>query len=230
MAPRSSVGLVDPDALNETELRGEYARLSVQAREMEATLVERDLELVRHGAEVAAQEELNRLLRQELDAATKDLDFLESQFISMERRLTRDETRASAVASLADAQLIYEKLRKDGKPAIGTDVLDDAAGKIASAEDQMKRSNYAAAAYYANRASRLLNQTEERHNAFLAGGTARVVSVSSANLRLGPGPAFGVVGRLIYGTVLVEVESRDGWLLVKTRDGTRGWIHNTLVY
>jgi len=229
-APRSAGSHRDVDALDENGLRGEYDRLSARADELERADAARSLELAKSEADLESQRELNRLLRQELDATTKDLDFLESQFITLEHRLTREETRASAVASLADAQLLYEKFKKEGNDSTSADVIRDVERKLAAADDQMQRNNYAAAVYYANRATRLLNQTERQHNAFLSSGGARIVAVSSANLRQGPGAGFKVVAHLTYGTVLVEVAQKEDWLQVKTRDGTQGWIHHTLLY
>lgn len=61
-----------------------------------------------------------------------------------------------------------------------------------------------------------------------------IVRVQQANLRAGPGINYEIVAQAVYGVVFqfLEVEAGVGgnWLHVRHQDGTRGWIHEKLLW
>jgi len=229
LAPRGNAGEVDLKDADRQTLESEYLKLRERAHELEAKRVDTDLDLAKYNAEIEAQKELNRLLRRELEATTADLDYLESQFINRSDQSTREETRASAVAAIADVQLLYEKA--SGQNADSTaDILQEVERRLAAAEYQIQRRNYVAAVYYANRAMRILDESERRRRTVFTEGDTRIISVPTANLREGPGRGRRIIGRLGYGTLMVELAQKDEWLRVRTRDGAEGWVHASLVH
>jgi hypothetical protein len=223
MAPQSRAGDIDvADAPAASDTHADVADLSTQLAERERELVERSIELEN-------ERESNRILQAELDATMADLRYLESQFVTLEHQLTREESKASAVATLADAQVLYDRSRESGSKSLGEREWMEVDRRMSLAEDAMARAHYAAAAYHAHRAMRLLNRSELERSSFLSSGTARVVFVPVANIRKGPGEAFEVVTQLERSTVVVELEREGDWVKARMRSGDVGWIHTSLV-
>lgn len=221
--------VADLEAMDRKALEVECAKLHQQAGQLRAQLAARELDLAKSRAQLETESEMHRLLQAELEATTADLDYVESQFITLERGLKRNETRATAVAAIADAQLVQKRLRDDQPGVIPQPVWAEVDERMAAAEASIAEEHFTAAVYYAHRALRLMTRTERSRSAFFATGVARVVSVTSANLRAGPGPRHDVLGQLAYGTILVELTAVEDWRRVKTRDGAEGWIHHTLI-
>jgi uncharacterized protein YgiM (DUF1202 family) len=76
---------------------------------------------------------------------------------------------------------------------------------------------------------RILNQTERLNNIAFSDGTPRIVSVSKANVREGPGPKFDVIDKLTFGTVVVQLDVMNDWCKVRTQSGKSGWVHVSLI-
>jgi hypothetical protein len=205
-----------------TELAKENERLKGE-------LATQSLDLAKLQAEYQRQVELNRLLSEELEHLKTDLDQVEKQFVSFEQRLKLKETKASAVAAVAEAQLLFEKLQTDSPAELDSVMLAEVATKLKTSDEMIRKQNYAAAVYFSNRAMKILNQFERWQNVPLPEGDARAIAVSVANLRAGPGSQYDVVGKLTYGTIIVQLETREEWSMVRTESGKSGWIHNSLI-
>jgi hypothetical protein len=229
LAPQTQSGQFGSESMDRKTLQSEHTQLSEEAERLRAELEDRSVELARSGVELETQIELNRLLREELDATTQDLEYLETQFITFERELTASESKASAVAAMADVRVMREKILREHPNAIPADVLEEVDERLKAAEEKIALGQFAIAAYHARRGQRLLTHSERRHSAFLATGTPRFVSVTAANLRDAPDSGSTVIARVPYGTILVELERREAWLLVRTRDGGSGWIHSSVI-
>ena len=197
-------------------------RLRSSVRSLELDLAKRDAELEHARA-------VNEALREELTATRADLEMVERQFISIERRLTGDETKASAVSAIAEAQLLLERMSQDSTGLTDPQAMAEARAKLRSADELVTKGNYNAAAYYATRTLRILNRSERRLSASISEADAVVVQVKSANVREGPASTFRVVAQLPYGTVVVALEHRNEWFLVRMPGGRSGWIHGALV-
>ena len=169
---------------------------------------------------------MNEVLREELVATEQDLEQVERQFVSMERGLIRDETKASAVATIAEVRLLLDNLKGQDPRPIDDETLADVESKLATANTLTRKRNYPAAVYYADRARRVLNAGERRYE---AQGQHLMVSVSRANVRKGPGASFDVVATLEYGAVILCLDRTEDWCRVRTDTGEEGWIHNTLL-
>lgn len=165
--------------------------------------------------------EANRQTEEELHRTREILEYAERQFISLEQGLQKNETKASAVAALAEAQLSYEKALEEVPRARESTSVDEAMSKIRKADEMLARDRFAASVYFATRALRLL---ENRHSR----SSIRVVSAKLANLRIGPGLDYEVIEQLPIGTVLVQHDVSNSWIKVETRAGRRGWIHQSV--
>jgi uncharacterized protein YgiM (DUF1202 family) len=184
------------------------------------------LEITNLEAQRQALTELNRVLEEELSATESDLKQVERQFVSMERRLIRDESKASAVATIAEVRLLLDHLTKQDPCPIDDQTVADVEDKLASANDLTRKRSYSAAVYYANRARRILNHHERRREAI---ANRKIISVTRANLRSGPGSGFKVLARLEYGTVVQQIADQDAWRQIRLANGTEGWIHADLI-
>jgi hypothetical protein len=184
------------------------------------------LEIAHLEAERQTLAELNKVLEEELSATESDLKQVERQFVSMERRLIRDESKASAVATLAEVRLLFDNLKKQDPSPLDDQTVADVEDKLASANDLTWKRSYSAAVYYANRARRILNQNERRREAL---ADRKIVAVTRANLRSGPGSSFKVLARLDYGTVVQQIDDKDAWRQIRLANGTKGWIHADLL-
>lgn len=57
-----------------------------------------------------------------------------------------------------------------------------------------------------------------------------IVKVKKANLRVGPGKNYEIVATALYGVVFTPGRTDGNWLQVTHQDGTKGWIHSSLVW
>ena len=157
----------------------------------------------------------------ELDRTREDLEYAEKQFISLERGLQNNETKASAVASLAEAKLAYDAILRAKPDAQNRPDVQTAAAKIENSDQLLSERRYGASVYFSKRALNMLSDKHDERN-------IRIVSVKRANLRTGPGLEHQVLDRVALGTVLVELESASSWYKVRMVDGRAGWIHKSV--
>lgn len=194
---------------------------------LRAAIEAQTLENARKQAELEQANERIKLLQDELANVRSDLEFVEKQFVLFERRLTNEETKASAVSAVAEVQLLRDKLQAD--QPLDEETLGEVESRLAAAGVLIDKRKYTAAVYYANRAMRALNRAERERNAFID-GDALIIAVTKANLREGPGGDFDVISQLAYGTAVVRVDKQDEWVKVRTRDGHSGWVHSSLLH
>lgn len=215
----------DRDSLSATACR-EVAR---ENRRLRAEMKSRDLDLAKLRAENERQSELNGLLTEEISQLKDDLGRVEKQFIKFEQRLQAKETKASAVAAIAEVQMLFDNMRTDDPGLLDSLTVTEVASRLTTSDEMVRTQNYAAAVYFANRAMRLLNQRERRRNLGLVDGDALIIAVSKANVRSGPGPDYDVVDKLEYGTVVVQLRTKGDWYRVRIPSGQYGWVHRSLV-
>jgi len=213
----------------ETESDSVRTELSAENNRLRNRVQSQELDIAKLRAETRRQVELNKFLKDELENMENDLDRVEKQFVSLEQRLKLKETKASAVASVAEAQLLFDKIFKNEAEVLDSLTVSEIRAKLIASDDMIKKRNYAAAVYFSNRAMRILNQTERRMNIVMADGVARIIAVSLANVRSGPGSGYEIIEKLNYGTVIVQIETDAGWSKIRTKGGTAGWVHTSLV-
>jgi hypothetical protein len=166
--------------------------------------------------------EANNRLQGELDHTRSTLEYAERQFISLEQGLQTNQTKASAVAVLAEARLAYDKIVREDPQAVKRANMRQALEKLEQSDQLLPTGRYAASVYFAKRAIRLIEEHEAEQQ------RVRIISVDKANLRKGPGLKYSVVAKITLGTVLVEVENRSPWYKIETRAGLSGWIHESV--
>lgn len=219
-------GAADRDSI-ETVLAS-YERTMQDNQRLRDEVAELKAEVANGKAELAHQHKVNKANENELRLAKDDLERVERQFVSFEERLTRQDTKASAVAAIAEVQLVYDRLKQEHPEVLDRAARAEINAKINTADDLMEDRKYAAAVYFAERAMRLVTSAESRAG---LGDDAmrRVVAVTTANLRGGPGQNYRIVSQLAYGTVLIELSREKEWYRVQTRSGRQGWIHRSLL-
>lgn len=57
-----------------------------------------------------------------------------------------------------------------------------------------------------------------------------IVKVKKGNIRVGPGQNYEVVASALYGVVFTPGKTDGEWLQVTHADGTKGWLHQSLVW
>ncbi|MBU0682550.1 MAG: SH3 domain-containing protein [Proteobacteria bacterium] len=57
-----------------------------------------------------------------------------------------------------------------------------------------------------------------------------IVKVKKANLRVGPGKNYEISATALYGVVFTPGRKDDSWVQVTHQDGTRGWLHESLIW
>jgi len=224
LASKSGSSGMDPDSLsaNNSALSTENARLRTR-------LDTQELDITKLRAEHQRQIELNEFLQEDNKHLKSELARVEQQFVTFEQRLRAQETRASAVAANAEAQLLFDKLRSDESSPLDTLTANEVESWLTISDEMVRKKKYAAGVYYAKRAIRALNKSDRRHTLSLVDGDTRIIMVSIANLREGPGSDHSVIAKLSYGTVLVQTKVDNDWSEVRTQSGKTGWIHNSLI-
>jgi hypothetical protein len=149
------------------------------------------------------------------------LEYAERQFISLERDLQNNETRASAVAALAEAKLSYDASLREDPESSNLPAVHEARDKIETSDRLLSQARYAASVYFSRKALRLIEDKHVKRN-------IRIVSVDNANMRSGPGVEYSVLSQVAMGAVLFEIGSQSAWYKVETLDGKAGWIHRSV--
>jgi uncharacterized protein YgiM (DUF1202 family) len=133
------------------------------------------------------------------------------------------------VAAIAEVQMLFDNMRSDQTAPLDSFTVHEVTTQLSTSEQMMRVRNFDAAVYYAKRSMRTLNQQERRRNLAIVDGDARVIVVSKANMREGPGSDFDVIDRLGYGTVIVQLGIDNEWCHVRTKSGVAGWVHASLL-
>lgn len=170
----------------------------------------------------------NQLLEQELAEAHEDLKSVERQFAVYEERLTADQGKAGAVAAAAEARIRYERLVRARPTLMPDSTKKYVRDLVATSESMIRKPNYAAAQFFAERANHTMSSAERRASVEESAVT-RTVSVDVANVREGPGQGYSVVERVPIGSALLCWGEANEWFHVRTPTGAEGWIHVSLV-
>ena len=225
MSPNSS----DDWDLTDAERDSLQEYFSTENKRLISQVESQKLDLVKIKAAYQQQTELNEFLSEELKNSKEDLDRFERQFVIFEQRLKVTETKASAVAAVAEVHLLFDRLRTETPDGLDSLTVSEVSLKLNTSEELIKKRNYAAATYFADRAMKILNQAERRNNLSFTDGTTRVISVRIANMRDGPGSTYRVIDKLVLGTVVVHLESSENWIKIRTESGKNGWVHDSLI-
>ncbi len=201
--------------------------LRTENQELSETVRSQRLDIAKLQAQLEASSTREKLLQDELSATQSDLARVERQFVALDNRLDDNETKASAVAAIAEVELLVEKFLRDTQE--DSTVVTDVVARLKESERQVSRGNFAAAVYYADRAMRLVNQIERSQALAQSDRTLRVVAVNKANVRKGPGGKHKVVDQLAFGVAVSEIGRSGDWCHIRSNDGKSGWVHKSLL-
>ncbi len=171
--------------------------------------------------------ETNAVLQDELKWAHEDLRLVERQFVQFEERLATDYGKASAVSAVAEARMRYKQttLHDRALPdSTGANIVD----LMNTADTLIRKGNYPAALFFAERANHTMISIERRMH-LDQNTVSREVSVTTANVREGPGQNYAVLEQLSRGEQVVCSDSVHDWYHVRTPSGTAGWVHMSVL-
>ena len=226
-APPATASPADPLELEKALEREREALAAERARARE---LERILDEKR--AALAVAEERAVALEIELASAIEEV-------LRSKASVRSVQSRALATSRIAEVRVALRSMDGTGD-AEATGRLERAADLLRRADDALREDNYSGAAYLAERASELVRQarTVIEVRGSIPGDAGPVMPLvrprpvaptQRANLREGPGLAFGRIAVLDPGEPLLAVARAGEWLQVEGRSELRGWVHSRLV-
>jgi uncharacterized protein YgiM (DUF1202 family) len=197
------------------------------AREPRAT--REQLELSLRDAETwrQAESERVRVLEREVARLRADLREAEAAMVAIESGLRGAQTRADAVSALAEARIAVE--RAQAAAPWRRAELAEVSSKLEEAERQFQAGNVGSAVFFASRAQRIADTLREEAQRVAGARGRRVVKAPRVNLRAGPSTEAAVLGVVREATPVLPQRSEGEWVLVRTPDGSAGWIHASLL-
>jgi len=187
------------------------------------------LELAKQDAETYRQAQIARIqaLEREVARLRGDLEKAESAMVSIESGLRGAQTRADAVSALAEARISVERARASA-PWRRSEIAE-LTDKLEEAERQFQAGNPGSAVFFASRAQRIADSLSEESRRAAATRATHVVMAPRANLRVGPSTTDAVLAVLPEATPVLLQRAEGEWVLVRTPDGSAGWVHASLL-
>jgi hypothetical protein len=210
----------DTDTLVVTSERVE--QLQARMRDLRAELEKKSLLL-----EIAVRERDE--YKYQAENYRKDLEYVEQQFIRVESRIRKTETRADAISATAEARIMLDQARSSEKIPAQSPLLRESLSKLTDAEIQLEKGNYGGAVFFAQRSLKLAEQGRREAALRDTRDRVRLTSASEVNFREGPGTDYPVLRVLDMGDVLIVVEERESWVKARTTDSLEGWVHRSLI-
>jgi Bacterial SH3 domain len=178
-----------------------------------------------------------RLMEKEaqVDELQARLDDARREVVRAMAKLQSQATRAEAASGIAEAEIALQSLRA-GSASHGVEEVSKLM-QLSTAE--FDKQNYGGALYLANQAKRVAAAAQGQI-ASVERGTPRageeafalpvqLQTTSRANVREGPGSAFGVVLTLPAGAALTGYSFADQWVRITDDKGRSGWIYQGLI-
>ncbi len=178
----------------------------------------------------------------ESDAQIEDLqgklDDARQEAVRAMAKLQTLATRAEAASGMAEAEIAVDSL----KAAAGSQQppeLSQSVRLLQMSTTEFDKSNYGGSLYLANQAKlaagaghgRLAASSGSalRQGEVLLAVPVRLKTVSTGNVREGPGTGFKVLFTLQPGAEVVGYSYLDTWLRVGDQAGRAGWVHYTVL-
>lgn len=181
-----------------------------------------DLEIYRR----AETERAARLAR-EVDRLKADLRQAEEALVMAESGLRGTHSRADAVSRLAEVRIQVERAAKAApwRP----EAIEEAQQKIEDASGQVEAGHFGAALFFVYRAERIASNLESEADQVYGSAGTRFIRGKRVNLRAGPSTQNTVIAVLTGGTPVFPESRERGWVLIRTANGTLGWVHDSLL-
>ncbi len=212
-----------PDA-ERAELERAHRELQDRANTMELQLLEKDAQV--------------RELQQRLEDQQRMLDETISEVVRAKAKLRSVESKAEAASAIAETEIALKAL-SDRSGGADTPEYRQASELLGMSADEFDKDNYGGAIYLTSQAKTLirtgqLRLSERAEIETVAGAVPFGVPLSlkvvtNSNVREGPGLSFRVLTTLKSGAPVTAHSHKGKWVQVQLEDGTRGWIHQTLV-
>ena len=185
--------------------------------------------LATEDAELDCRAETERVsrLEGEVELLRVDLAEAERELVAVESGLRGSRTRADAISALAEARIQVERATK--RVPWRAPLLKEAEERLDEAERLVEAENFGAAVFFASRAGRIARSTFEEPREAESKPGARAISGRRVNLREGPSTRHAVLTVLLLGTPVFPEREEEDWILVRTIDGSVGWVHRSLI-
>jgi hypothetical protein len=166
-------------------------------------------------------------LEVEVERLREDLREAEESLVAIESGLRGHHGRADAVSALAESRIEVERAARRAPWSV--ERVAESRQKLGEAERQFQAGHNGSAVFFASRARRIAKGLNDEARRVAATAGLSFVRGRRVNLRAGPS-TDEKVRRVLVGSTPVVAERRDGeWRLVRTIDGTAGWIHESLL-
>jgi hypothetical protein len=205
---------------------GSRDRRSMSPGELARENDELDAEVARLRVERDRLAQTNQVLEDELRWAHEDLRLVELQFSEFEHRMSEDLGKAAAVSAAAEARIHLDRARQS--MSLPDSTSERVGALLATADRLIRATNYPAGLFFAERANHTL-QGAERRASLNVSATTRIIAVSAANVREGPGQHYPVVATLPQGLPVSCLDVARSWCHIVTPDGATGWVHVSLL-
>lgn len=179
-------------------------------------------------AEIYRRAESDRVSRLERDVQhlRADLSQAEQELVAMESGLRGSRVRADAISALAEARIQVERATR--RAPWQASLLKEAGEKLDEAERLVAAENFGSAIFFASRAERIARETLEEARAAESEPGVRSINGRGVNLRDGPSTHHDVLAVLPLGMPVFPEREEDGWTLVRTTEGSVGWVLRSL--
>jgi hypothetical protein len=174
----------------------------------------------------AESERVSRLER-EVERLRVDLAEAEQELVAAESGLSGSRSRADAISALAEARIQVERATE--RAPWRAPLLEEAAEKLDQAERLVEAKNFGSAIFFASRAARIARNILDEARMAESDPGARIISGNRVNLRDGPSTQHLVLTVLLFGTPVFPEREEGDWILLRTADGSVGWVHRSLI-
>jgi hypothetical protein len=180
-------------------------------------------------AEIYRRAESERVIRleREVERLRADLAEAEQELVAAESGLSGSRSRADAISALAEARLQVERATE--RAPWRAPLLEEAGEKLDRAERLVEAKNFGSAIFFASRAARIARNILDEARMAEADPGSRIISGNRVNLRDGPSTQHLVLTVLLLGTPVFPEREEGDWILLRTADGSVGWVHRSLI-
>ena len=175
----------------------------------------------------AESERVSRLER-EVERLRADLAEAEQELVAVESGLSGSRSRADAISAIAEARIQVYRARK--RAPWRASRVEEAEKKLEEADRLVGAENFGSAIFFSSRAERIAKNILEEAKMAESMPGARTISGRRVNLRDGPSTQHAVLTVLLLGMPVFPERGEGDWLLLRTADGSVGWVHRSLIH